>query len=359
MSTPDKGILIVSLDLELYWGVRDIARLDESRDKLLAARAAVPRLLDLFTRHEIHATWATVGMLFFHSKEDLLRCVPRTLPRYARRKLSPYEDLETLGANETQDPFHFAYSLVRAIASTPRQEIGTHTFSHYYCLEDGQDVDTFRADLNAGVSAASRLGIGIESLVFPRNQVNEGYLQACAEAGIRVYRGNNAGWMHARRQRRKESQPWRGLRLLDCYLNLSGHNTYDPREITGRVPMELPSSRYLRMNPRWLGPLEPLRMRRLRYEMQHAARHGRVYHLWFHPEDIGADADRNYSFLEKVFEGFADLREEGAMESLNMQEFFHRFEKVKSRSPFCPALKSHPSRQLGQNYPRIALISPV
>ena len=51
MSTPEKGILIVSLDLELYWGVRDIARLDESRDKLLAARAAVPRLLDLFTRH--------------------------------------------------------------------------------------------------------------------------------------------------------------------------------------------------------------------------------------------------------------------------------------------------------------------
>jgi hypothetical protein len=68
-------------------------------------------------------------------------------------------------------------------------------------------------------------------------------------------------------------------------------------------------------------------MRRLRYEMQHAARHGRVYHLWFHPEDVGADTDRNYSFLEKVFEGFADLREEGAMESLNMQEFFHRFEE--------------------------------
>jgi len=67
-----KGILIVSLDFELYWGVRDIYSLDQTRAKLLAARSAIPALLDLFVEYGVHATWATVGMLFAETREELV-----------------------------------------------------------------------------------------------------------------------------------------------------------------------------------------------------------------------------------------------------------------------------------------------
>lgn len=325
--TRPKGILIVSLDFELYWGVRDIAGLDRYKDRLLAARAAVPGLLKLFADYQLHATWATVGMLFFGSKRDLLRSIPTPLPQYSRSELSPYQDLEDLGSDEYLDPYHYGQSLIQAIASTPHQEIGTHTFSHFYCLEDGQNCNTFRADLKAAVSAAKRLGVDIRSLVFPRNQVNQEYLTVCAELGIKAYRGNNAGWMYAPRPRHKESVVRRGTRLIDFYLNLSGHNTYNPNDAWGTLPVNVPSSRYLWMGSRWLRLLEPIRMRRMREEMSYAARHGRIYHLWFHPEDVGLDMERNLSFVRRVLDLFAGMREKGAIESLNMNEFVQRFER--------------------------------
>jgi len=334
------GFLIVSLDFELYWGVRDLITVEQCREKLLAGRKAVFSLLELFTRYEIHATWATVGMLFFQSKKDLLRAVPTPTPRYRRRELSPYRDVETLGLDEESDPCRYAPSLIRAIAAVPHQEIGTHTFSHYYCLEDGQDLDSFRADLRAAQHAAERLGIELHSLVFPRNQVNRAYLEVCAELGIKVYRGNNAGWMYAPRQRQHESPFRRALRLVDLHCNVSGHNTYDPSELCGSRPMNLPSSRYLSMGRRWLGPLEPLRIRRIQQEMTYAARHGRVYHLWLHPEDVGPDLERNVLFLKKVLDGFAGMRDRGEIESLNMKEFYHRIsvnQEPKGSRAACPS----------------------
>ena len=320
----NKGILVVSLDFELYWGVRDVRSLDESRAKLLAARSAIPALLDLFVEYGIHATWATVGMLFSESRDHLLATVPPVQPQYTQRELSPYPDIERIGPHEEGDPYHYARSLIQLIGSTAHQEIGTHTFSHYYCLEDGQNADAFQADLSAARQAANRLDLRIESIVFPRNQVNPNYLQTCAEFGIKTYRGNNAGWTYAPRRRDDESQFRRAIRLLDCYFNLSGHNTYDSAETGDSVPMNLPSSRYLRMYSKPLRALEALRLRRIRGEMKHAARHRRIYHLWLHPEDLGADFEKNMSFLRKILDEFARARDRGEMESLNMRETFQR-----------------------------------
>jgi peptidoglycan/xylan/chitin deacetylase (PgdA/CDA1 family) len=322
-----KGVLVVSLDFELYWGVRDIHNLDSYQSNLLAARSAIPALLTLFVEYGIHATWATVGMLFCESREELLRTVPRRKPRYARSELDPYSEIAVVGADEPADPYHYARSLIQAIMSTPYQEIGTHTFSHFYCLEDGQDLDAFRADLHAAFEAAKRLNVKIESLVFPRNQVNPNYLHVCAEMGIKTYRGNNAGWIYAPRKRERESPFRRAIRLMDCYFNISGYNTYDPVEIGTQMPMNVPSSRYLRMYSSLLSPLEPLRLERIRSELSHSARHGRIYHLWLHLEGVGPNVERNMGFVRKTLDYFSSARDRNEMESLNMREVFQKFAK--------------------------------
>ena len=66
---------------------------------------------------------------------------PRERPTYLRPGLDPY--VETVGPDEEHDPEHLAGSLVDLIASGPGQELGSHTFSHYYCLEAGQSEDAF------------------------------------------------------------------------------------------------------------------------------------------------------------------------------------------------------------------------
>ena len=75
---------------------------------------------------------------------------PAKKPLYFNQNLSPYPHLSHIGRDEQEDPFHFAPSLIKLIASSPHQEVASHTFSHYYCLERGQDIETFRARSHSG-----------------------------------------------------------------------------------------------------------------------------------------------------------------------------------------------------------------
>jgi peptidoglycan/xylan/chitin deacetylase (PgdA/CDA1 family) len=95
-------------------------------------------MLELFQHYQIHATWATVGFLLCRDRSELLAAVPNTLPQYEDDALNPYTHLYEVGNAEEDDPFHFAKSLVDLIVDTPGQELGSHTFSHYYCLEPGR-----------------------------------------------------------------------------------------------------------------------------------------------------------------------------------------------------------------------------
>ena len=189
------GTFTISIDFELYWGVHDKRTLQQYGRNILGARDAIPQMLEAFERYGIHCTWAIVGFLFFDDKEELLQHLPHERPRYANPVLSPYPLIARIGPTERQDPYHFGLSLVRRIKECPHQEIGTHTFSHYYCLEDGQTRETFRADLEAARRSAARLGITLRSLVFPRNQFSADYLGICREAGIEAVRGNQQFWL--------------------------------------------------------------------------------------------------------------------------------------------------------------------
>lgn len=88
---PEHGIFTVSLDFELYWGVRDKWSIDQYSYNLQGVRKAVPEILRLFSENNIHATWATVGFLFLKDSEDLKRNLPKVLPKYKKKELSPYK----------------------------------------------------------------------------------------------------------------------------------------------------------------------------------------------------------------------------------------------------------------------------
>ena len=260
--------------------------------------------------------------MFFESREELLGSLPERRPAYEDRCLRPYEALSELGRDEEEDPYHFAASLIRQIAVSKHQELATHTFSHYYCLERGQTAEDFRADLRAAREVARRkFGLELKSLVFPRNQFNEDYVALCGEAGIRAYRGNPRHWVYEPRSRESESPVRRAVRLVDSYLNLTGHHGHKlATGQSGPLPLDVPASRFLRPCPRRLRLLEPLRLKRIRDELTYCARNGLLYHLWWHPDNFGVRQDENLSFLESILDHFAELRTQYGMRSLNMSE---------------------------------------
>ena len=317
----ERGLFVISLGFELHWGVRDKLSVRAYRDNLLGERQVVPALLKLFTKYGIHATWATVGFLFFESKSELLRSLPQNQPNYVHHELSPYGSLATIGDSERDDPFHYAPSLIRQITAATGQELATHTFSHYYCLERGRDKASFRADLAAALKVArDKHGVDVRSIVFPRNQVDRDCLLVCRDLQIRAYRGNPTSWLYTARSGEDESTARRGLRLLDAYLPISGTNAHQLAERADGFPCNVPASRFLR--PYWptLRALEPLRFRRIIHDLTLAAERSQLYHLWWHPHDFGARPKENLAILTRILDHFAALRERCGMESVSMLE---------------------------------------
>jgi peptidoglycan/xylan/chitin deacetylase (PgdA/CDA1 family) len=318
VSTASGGAFVISLDFELHWGVRDYTPVHRYRENLLGVREAIPALLDLFNDRGIGCTWATVGMLMAETKAELLRMLPERQPRYRNDRASPYgRALDEVGENEADDPFHFAPSLVRKILATPRQELATHTFSHYYALEAGQTTDDFDADLGAARRIAEKYGAEPRSIVFPRNQFHAPYLAVLRKHGIRAYRSNLRHWAY--RARADETSTRRAFRLADAYAPLSGPRATDwPHGSDGLV--DIRASAFLRPYTARLRHLDRVRLRRIIGEMRHAAERGSVYHLWWHPHNFGRNLKENMKFLGAVFDAFADVRRAHAMESLTMDE---------------------------------------
>lgn len=312
------GTFVISLDFELLWGVRDVMSLDEYRDNLVGERVAVEVLLALFAARGIHATWATVGALFCATRGEFERAMPAHMPRYEDRALSPYEALSELGEDEASDPFHYAPSLVEKIAKTSGQELASHTFSHFYCLEPGQTAADFDADLEAARAVGARFGEVTRSLVFPRNQYNPAYRGVMARRGVTAYRSNGPHWAY-RPSVFAEPRFKRVVRLADAYVPLSGSRTQRP-SVGDDGLTDVAASAFLRPYSPPLRSLDAVRYSRLTRAMSHAARRGECFHLWWHPHNFGRHLRENVAFLERLLDHFDLLRREHDMQSAAMCE---------------------------------------
>ncbi len=315
------GKFVISLDFELLWGVRDNQSLESYGPNILGVWQAIPGMLELFDRYGVRATFATVGMLFAASKKEMEAYVPENKPAYARPVLSPYNGhIEQVGETESEDKYHFASELISLIQKYPEQEISSHTFSHYYCLEEGQDLEDFRADMEAAVAIAAARDISLKSLVFPRNQCNAAYLRVCSELGIESYRGNEEVWFHKAVSSKGENYYRRAFRLADAYLNLSGYRCHEIEQMAKSFPFNIPSSRFLRPYSPKARLLEGLRLRRICRSMTHAARHRKVFHLWWHPHNFGSHLGENLAFLEKILRHYRKLHDQYGYESMTMRD---------------------------------------
>ena len=321
MSTTDRpGALVISLDFELHWGVRDhVARGDAPYRRLPEARRAVEDMVKLFGARNIRATWATVGFLFASGSRELDAHLPTLRPTYARPELNPY--VEAIGPDEEHDPEHLAGSLVDLISASRGQEVGSHTFSHYYCLEPGQSEATFRADLAAAQSIARWRGLELTSLVLPRNQWNPAYTDAVLALGFRCIRGPQRTPGHGPRRSGGRNVMRRAARLADTYVGVSPPPTTRWDEVLSPSGLcDVPASAFLRPFDPARRRLEPLRLARLRSGLRQAARRGRIFHLWWHPHNFSQHRSENVALLEQVLDEFDRLAASEGLQSLTMAD---------------------------------------
>lgn len=306
-----KNGFYISLDFELFWGFDiDCILSEQQKEKFDKTKALVPHLLELFKKYNIACTWAIVGALLNETKQELYSNIPSIRPSYANFKSRNFEKMEWIADSSTKTPWCFAKELCQLIKETPRQEIGTHTYSHYYCLEEEQTLETFLTDIEiAREITFSKLKIYPKSIVFPRNQIN--YIKNLAKYGIQVYRGTQKHWAYNEGNHLKSTSiSRRFFRFVDRYLPLTSH-VFDIQVVNQEEKMPLVNvqqSRLLVGYNKKVSVLEPIRIGRIKAEMTEAAKNKLSYHLWWHPHNFAEFPERNLKNLDNLLRHYSFLK---------------------------------------------------
>lgn len=312
--------LIISLDLELMWGVRDHASVAEYGDAIIGGRRVIPEILRLFACYKVRATWATVGLLMARTRSEMLDYSPDVFPEYDNQALSNNPArISELGKNEDEDPFHFGRSLVDRIGAEEGQEIASHTFSHFYCLEPGATPETFDANLKSARAIAESAGHCINSMVFPRNQYSEAYLSVCVANGITAYRGQPDAYGYRPLPKAGEGRFRRGVRLIDSVVPIVPRGSQQAAYKPGDA-VDVKASHFFRPWRSLPPGLSALQLGRILREMRSAAIKGRDFHLWWHPHNFGRHPQENLFYLERLLQEFVRLRSQLGMQSMNMSD---------------------------------------
>lgn len=273
------------------------------RRNLVQVRHVVPALLELFAAHDMRVTWAAVGAIGCRDWDDYFRRAPSP-PNYKSPALAikrEYADLDPDGL------LHFAPDLMHAIIATSGQELGTHTFSHLYLREEGITA----ADVAADLTAVSKLyeeqfGTLPRSLVFPRNQ--PAFLDVVRASSVKIWRGNPDAWYYECEDSRNNGPLPRALKLID------GINPFC-RLATPLTNDMTRASLFLRLNlPRYLWAAHT---QRIKGELASLSS-GEIFHIWFHPHNLGQDSELRLSRVAQVLELIAERQTRGKLLSCSM-----------------------------------------
>jgi peptidoglycan/xylan/chitin deacetylase (PgdA/CDA1 family) len=221
---------------------------------------------------------------------------------------------------------HFAPELIQQILDTPGQELGSHSYAHYYTLMRGQSPEQFREDLKATQRIAlDKFNTKLESLVFPRNHINELYLEICLEEGYNQVRGNPKNWFWQETQHENLSK--KIFRSADCFFKIGECTPYPLEEIKQYPdePIIIPASRILRPYSKSQGLLNQIRLSRILREMERAAKRGEYYHLWWHPHNFGIDPKASMKELEQLITHYKSLKDQYGFQSLSMKSIGDQF----------------------------------
>ncbi|GGL68284.1 hypothetical protein GCM10009039_27840 [Halocalculus aciditolerans] len=282
--------MVISLDTELKWGYHGFPTRKTWESSGEEIRRKVSRLLDMFSELDVPATWAIVGHLFLDSCNGEHENMPK--PEYKNRSGDWYD--EDPGGDFDESSCYFAPDIVDRIhSSNQSHEIGSHTFSHILCQEDGISAGVVKEEIQACIEIARRKGIEISSLVFPRNQVN--FIDEVGETGIVAYRGVSP-------EESLRDKRFGRYRSFLRYIRRKSAPVVKPVK-RGQGIWEIPASQYLQEDPgpkvaNWGRRRHP-RVTRAMKSIRKAKQAGGVYHVWSHPQDF---TEESFQDLNNIIE---------------------------------------------------------
>ncbi|AKH97421.1 polysaccharide deacetylase family protein [Halanaeroarchaeum sulfurireducens] len=308
----EKGVFTISLDTELAWGTFDKGNVERYEEAYRNTPAVIDQLCDIFDEYEIPATWAIVSHLLEDCDGDHS---DRTSP-----------DLEWVddwfgelpcASGMDKDLWYAPWLMDRLQDCETEQEIGLHGSTHMQLGADGCSRKQAEEEIKAAVETLQAHGVEPKSFVFPRNDV--GHVDVLQEHGIKAYRGVDDRWYE------RGSIP-NGVKPLLRFFYEAIRGTppvVEPVDRDGVV--EIPGSQVFRPSyDGWQYTPGESSVARAKKGLQRAVETGRVFHLWFHPFNLGHDIEQDLERVEQILESAANLCDDEKLACLPMRKVVSR-----------------------------------
>jgi SAM-dependent methyltransferase/peptidoglycan/xylan/chitin deacetylase (PgdA/CDA1 family) len=315
------GVFTISIDVEPEWVQRDHPTQLDYHNEIKAEREVVQRTLKLFSKYGIRATWAIVSnMLPTDSNWEGEKTNLQNSKFVAGdiKRESPFQSAEIY-----DESLRYGRDIIEWIKNTsPKQEIGSHSFGHIAYDEARTSRDAIKADIASAKKAHKALDLPFEVFTFPYN--NCGFRNLLAKAGMSVYRGMPHRWYY--------SIPCRSLRrllnLLHFIIAVTPTTVKPIVDETGMV--NVPGS--MLFLGRW-GRCRSLVSSKSLIKMglaglNRAVKRGEIFHLWFHPSNFVAKMDEQFYVLEAILKEAQRLKDNGQLEILAMGDIGSRVAKM-------------------------------
>lgn len=286
----DTGVFTLSLDTELAWGYRDLPDLlNKHLYEIKHTRIVIDKLLKLLEKYRISADWAVVGGLLAESSEQ--------------KEMHPMIGPEEIWCGRDV--------VKKIMSSTVYQEIGCHSFSHVLFGDPKTERKTVREELEKCKTMAKKLGVTLNSFVFPRNL--EGFYEEISSAGFSVFRGLEPYWY-----KKYPKKVQKACHVLDQFFALTPPVVL-PEMKAGLV--NIPGSMlYLSVDGfRKLIPVS-CRVKKAKKGIIKAVKEKKVFHLWFHPHNLASGPDQLLAGLEEILKEADIQRNRGYLKIQTMEQ---------------------------------------
>ncbi len=317
------GTFTISLDTESIWGIYYGGRSDYYIDHLEKWRENIKRLIILLEKYNIKATWAFVGHLFLDQCQKVNNIPhPDILDLGYKEKIKNWRLFDPC-TDIIKNPFWYGKDVLNFVKGIrPKQEIATHTFFHTKATDPKCTEQVFRSEIEKCLEVAGEEKVHIKSIVFPSNQI--AHLSVLKDFGINNFRDLENSFF------RNWPYPLqRPFMFFQHFLSLTP-STYNLNELKKKegalaIPVSLFFINYNFVIKRFIIPGNS-RSRRAIKGINSAIKNGELFHMWFHPIDLGS-SEKMFENLEKVF-SFVDKKiREGELINLTMEEIGDRYGK--------------------------------
>lgn len=308
-----RGVFIISLDLELAWGSFDIGGLPSFYYKLLQTRRVVDTLLSLFHEYQVPATWAIVGHLFLDHCEAVDGVKHPDMPRPTHSWFKEDWYAYDPASNIETDPLWYGRDIVeKVMVAEPRQDIGSHSFSHVIFGDEGCSPEVAEAEIAKCVALAQEIGIELKSFVFPRSR--GGHYQILRKYGFSCYRAPRPGWFNA-----FSGQARRLAKFIDDMLALPPSCATVEEQLPGLWGIS--ASAYYRP-ANGFGTIIPMasRVHKSIKGIDKAMSTKGVFHLCLHPCSLGVKTEPLVGGLQKILQYADEQRQKGKLDLLSMSQ---------------------------------------